>query len=369
MISGLDLYKIFQLNIDMPFSGYVNTTKANRWFKDAYIKVIQNIYIERLNQQNAFDELSYLLSLNTVKTVNSGNTIYHTPIPISNITNVGTTITVTTELPHNLLVGDGFVPSAIQGGTFTILNGLSEVVATVTNSTVFTYVTATAPTLTYTAGTGVISPTNSFSDYLHYLYAEATFISPYYTLSVTASTNTTPIRITLNKRNKLRDADYVLIAGVTGNTTTNGRRYYKFLNEKLGSLYQDINLTIPISGSGTQTNTGTLSEIVTSPLKVILSDERGSIYGQPTILSPNIQQGLLQFHIYPISVPCETVKMDYIRKPPMDIDVTNSTIDYERYYPVWFLYNIANEAARYFAFSARDGNLAAGVGVEISEQS
>lgn len=367
--TGQELFNLFRQEVDAPYTGQIDVAKANRYFKKAYIQIIQNIYLERLNNQNAFDQLSYLISLNTSRLVNQAtNQIFHSPIPIVDVTNVAATITMTTDVPHNLIPGDLVTFQGIAGtvtGTpltdFYVLNQeTARTVLTTPTTTTFTFLATFTPTGVYTPNTGQIFPVNAYTDYLHYLFAKATFIAPYYGVSITTSTNSFPIRMTLDKRTTLRDKDYVLNAGVLGNTNVNGRRYLKYLNEKLYSLYSDENLQTAVNGNGTQTNTGTISQIITSPVKEWDYDQKGAIYSQGTPLIPRVQQGKLVFQIYPRNIPCESMEMDYIKKQPAEIDAANNVIDYERYYPAYFLTKIATEAGRFFGFSQRDQSLVNG---------
>lgn len=369
--TGLELYRIYQESIDKPFSGYTSPTSANRKIKQSYIKTIQDIYLERLNNQNAFDQLSYLISLNTVRPVNQNNNqVFHAPIPIVSVLYAGLNVIVTTEYPHNMTVGDQFTINGVTAtafpGTITNINGVVQTVA-VTGTTAFTFVVGVIPTGVADLSTGTVTTPEMYGDYLHYLYAKVTFNNPLYDVLITASTNSLPIRMTLDKRTKLRTKDQILAAGVAGNTNVNSRRYLKQLNAKYYSLYNDINLQSPINGNGTQTGTGTISQIITSPVRTWLSDQKGAIYSQGTPELPRIQQGRLTFYIYPLEIPCESMELDYIKKAPIDIDVSNDLIDFEKFYPYFFLVRIATEAGRLFSGEARDGALNAALTEQVIE--
>lgn len=369
MTTGLDLLRVYNSAIDMPYSGYSPNAVVNRWMKSSYLKAVQDIYLDRLNNQNAFDELSYLIALNVLKNVDQAtNTIWHSPIPIISITNTGTTISVVTEFPHNVAIGDIVTVNGALGTlTFPVtINGLAQTVTFAAGSLI-QFVVGVAPTGVITANTGALTVPESYSDYMHLLYAKLTFNAPYYDVDITDSTNSLPIRIYTNVRTKLRDKDYIEIAGITGNTNANGRRYLRWLNNKLLSLYQDVNLQTPIAGNGTHTGIGTINEIITSNVKTWLYDQKNTIYGNADVYNPKIQQGKLRFQIYPLNIVCETMEADYIRKMPIEIDVANDTYDYETRYPYWFLEKIAIEAGRKFAKSARDGSLDTALTEEVLE--
>ncbi len=224
---------------------------------------------------------------------------------------------------------------------------------TVTDPVTFGVTTTTALTGTFTSGE--ITFPDSIFDYYHYLRAEATFTQAT-NYTVVSSTNATPIKITLNKRSYLRSSDKVVIAGILGNTNANGTFYLKQANEFDYFLYSDIKLTIPVSGNGKQTGIGTVSEVFNSTLRFKRSDEKGSVYGEPTVENPYFQQSKNLIRILP-DEPCSSIKIDYIRTPTFFIDVNDAVTDLTNYFNLDMQYAIKNETLRIFAASARDGNL------------
>lgn len=367
-VTGTELYNKWNQRIDAAYTGYLDTTKANRLFRVAYINVIQSLYDTRLNQQNSYDQLSYLVALDVQRVPSPGNTIFHRPVPVTALTYILTVITVTTEIPHGLVPGDTFIPRNLAG-TLTLptdLNGIAGTVTAVISPTSFQYDIGVAPAGVHTANTGQLELTQSFYDYLHLLFARTRFIEPTY-LSISDATNTSPIRIVFTKRNRFRTGDYLRIAGVLGNTNTNGDHYVKQMKERIYGLYSDENFQTPITGNGAYISGGSVSEIVTATVKDKKYDQKGNIYGDATALNPRVQQGLLQFKIYPASIPCDQVTFDYIRKPPAEIDAANNTIDLERYYPLFFLDRLVDEAVKIFGFEVRDGNLVGGANELIIE--
>lgn len=367
MITGAELYQKFQQNIGKPYTGYYDVAKANRAYKEAYPFVIQDIYNNRLERQNEWDEMSYLVALNQAR-VPTANKVFHRPIPITSVTYVGSIITIGTEIEHNLVPGDTFTPLNIDGTlTFVAdLNGTLQTVATIVDSSTFTYDNTIVPTGAHTAGTGELRVTKSYWDYSHLLYAQLRFIQPS-TYAIVDATNSSPIRISFAVRNSLRSGSRVRITGALGNTNANGDWYLKQLNEKLYGLYSDENFQVPSVGNAAYTGGASLSLISEREMKPKFYDQKGAIYGFPTPNSPYFQQGLLQFYLYPLSIPCERMTLDYIRRPPIEIDCGDNNIDFERYYPEFFLDKVAFEAARKFGFNQRDGALVTGMTEEIIE--
>lgn len=363
MITGAELLNIINQEIDEAYTGYYAPAQWNRILKRNYTQTIQNIYLERLTNRNAFDQLSYLISLDTVIPVLSDNLVYHTPIPITSVQYNGINlVTYTTEFPHQLIVGSIATVNDVTGTlTVTRVNQTGVVVSTPT-VTSFTMVVI-APNLTGVAdaNTGTLTYTGMISDYMHWLYGKGRFTSQLLIgntqVTITDATNSSPIRITLNKRTKLRDYDSVLISGVTGNTNTNGTRYVLQLNEFDYALYTDSKLLTATVGNGTFGGTTLISRTVYNTLEEKRSDQKGSVYGTPTIDSPRFQQGELSFQFYPKDSNCDEITVDYIRKQPQEIDVADNIINLENFYPSYFLEKIASEAGRSFAMSSRDGSL------------
>jgi hypothetical protein len=358
-VTGAELYNKFNQRIDAAYTGFLDTVKANRMIRIAYINVIQQLYGTRLNEQNSYDQMSYLVGLNISHTP-VANAVPHAPIPVQTVTNAGTTITVITEIPHNLTVGSTFTPQDIAGGTFnTALNGILDTVTIINSATSFQYVSGVAPTGAHTAGTGTISSTEGYNDYSHLLFATTVFTQPAF-LTVSDITNTLPIRVTFTTRPPFRTRDYISISGVTGNTAANGSFYLKQLKEKVYALYSDINLQFGVAGNGIFGGTPVVSEIITAVVKDRKYDQKGNIYGSATPQNPKLQQGNLRFLIYPTNTTCNLITMDYIKKAPAEIDTANTTVDLERYYPLYFLDRLVDEAVKIFGFEVRDGNLVRG---------
>lgn len=361
-MTGSALKALFELQSDVAYSSYLDDPKLNELVNKAFINVTQSIYLNRLNNQNAFDEMNYLVALDKTFSVDSAtNTLflYSTAQTILGLTYTGgtnPTVTITTTLPHDLLVGMS-VDLAGIAGTLTLpaaLNGNTYQVVSVA-ATSFTFVkSGAALTGVYTASSGNFIPHYNVTDYLHYLFAEVKFTQSLSPLVVSSSTNATPIKITLNKRSTLRTSEQVVIAGIAGNTNANGTFYLRQANDYDYYLYSDAFLQTPIVGNGTQTGTGTISQIFTSVQKFKKFDQKGNLLGAPTVQTPYFQEQERFLKVYPLTYPCSSITMDYIRKLPFSIDVTDTTTDLSSYFPLSIQYEIVNELVRLFAGSTRD---------------
>lgn len=365
-MTGLELYKLFQQTIDSSYTQYLDPAKANRLFKQALTNTIQQIYLNRLNNQNAFDELSYLIAVNQVYSLSANNTLFtgDYKLSIASLTNAGVNVTVTTTLPHGLQTGDKITFNNITGSNnITNFNGQTYTV-TVTGKNTFTLVSTFSNTGAFSAGE--ITFPEAITDYFHYLWAEATFTKPL-NYNVVGSTNKTPIKILLDKRTSLRSYEKVVISGIVGNTNANGTFYLKQANEFEYLLYTDANLTVPARGNGDQVGAGKIAQVVSAELKFKRSDEKGSIFGLPTAEAPYFQQGKNQLIVLPLTSKCDSIRMDYIRKPTFDIDTKDNTRDLSEFYSLPLQYQINDQAAKIFAISARDYTFVQGETVKLSE--
>jgi len=353
-MTGNELKKIFEQETDLSYTAFYDDIKLNRWFKKAIIQSAQDIYLNRLNNQNAFDELNFLIATDQTITVNN-NQVYTAPLLLANVTIAAITGTFTTELPHNLLTGNTVTTSGIAGFT---TNPNGTFVITVTGATTFTAI-VTASAGAYTANTGYVTSPVMLSDYYHYLFGSASFTLPTI-FTITGSTNATPIVITINKRSYFKTGSKVLVGGIAGNTNANGTFFLKQYTDFTYGLYTDSTFQTPAVGNGAQTGTGTISELVTdSVLKFKRSDEKGTILGKPTVYNPFFQQSKLLIKILP-ATPVSTATFDYIRVPPQFVNVADTSIDMSSWYPLYFQYLWISEVGKMMALALRDGSLAQG---------
>lgn len=204
----------------------------------------------------------------------------------------------------------------------------------------------------------------TISDYLHVYAVKCLFSEPIYT-TIEDATNTTPIVIKLTSATKLRGdrglktkPSVVNITDITGNTAANGISSLKQLNAYEYALYNDLELTIPKSGNGKYVSGGTIKLLHDNWAQPINSNERMSALNAPTIYNPRytIADGTLA--ILPFEALCTTVKIDYIKKPTVFIDVTDTTIDLEESYTQRFLYFIADKLAEICKQSQKDYEMA-----------
>ncbi len=345
-MTGFELGKLFKQRIDEPYTGYYDSAKLNSLLKSAYTQAVQDIYNQRLNNQNAFDEISFLVAVNK-SFIPKNDFLFHSPVPIISAIGTGAQVTITTAVPHGLSATNQVSISGLVA--LSALNGVQTVqTASTLSFTINSIVTGNDNNL------GIVTPSYCITDYLHYLCGEASF---FHSAEKIKKTTISPVFVTLYDETELRTGDYVkLSGGLTGNAYVQQKNDFKVL------LYSNPELTQYFQSSVVYTS-GYIKRLVTSTLKFKRSDEKGQAYGVPSINHPFFQQGNLGFNIIPSGA--EEVKLDYIKKQPFAIDVNDTDNDLERYYPYYFLVKIADYAARIAGFEMRDGNLVAGATEQI----
>src|SRR3990172_1605785 len=114
---GTDIKRIFETKYDKTYSAFINTTKQNDYLAEALSLSILDGY-RSLQKEETFSDISNLIRTNKVCAVNN-NQVYIWFLDISSITFVGLSVTVTTRLPHNIIVGDSVKFEDVVGLTFT----------------------------------------------------------------------------------------------------------------------------------------------------------------------------------------------------------------------------------------------------------
>ncbi len=353
--TGATLSLYFDQKTASSYTGYLDSTKKNRLFKDALIALTERVWKSDYDQK-AWDEISFLTNTN-VPFVPDVNTLSTASLQIINVTiGSATTFVVTTRLPHVLVTGQSVTISGVTGTSpMATING-SKVV-TVNSVTTFTVTVSTTTSATYNANTGIVITPSTVSDYWHLLAIRCLFNTPLYGITIDDATNRTPILITTNKRSIIRSGSQIVISGVLGNTAANGTFYAQVKNDFAIALYSDVNLQAPVVGNGAYVSGGIISIVNNNIASPLTSKMKQGVLNIPTAQSPYFEIANTQIKIYPLTQTCSGVTLDYIRIPSVVIDVADAVTDLTLYYPEKFLFGIVNEAISIFAEMTRDPEL------------
>lgn len=352
-MTGSEFSSIFDLKVDKTYSGFLNSTKKNRLFKEALITSIEKKY-RSLDFQKEYDEIITSIKTEVVYSLNN-NTISTAPIHISNVSFPSTTVTVTTNLAHNLAVGDLITISGVLGGV-TNING-NQTVVSVTSDFVFTFTAPGLPAGAYTVDTGTISSSKMIVDYMHLLTVKTKYAQNIDSIDIEKISNASPIVITIDGQNNLRTGEQIYVSGVSGNTNANGYRYIKKINKYKIALYSDAKLAVPVAGNSAFFVGGSIARVNYNYAQQYVSDRKISSFSPPSVDQPGYEMVRNKIKFYPISEVCSEITIDYISNDIKYIDSANTSLDLEQYYPAKFLYYVADEAANMFAQSIKDGEL------------
>lgn len=372
--TGNDLWLYTQSLIDKDYSDWLSTAKANRIFKTALYNVIEQ-KLAVMDNQKIYDELSFLIKTNEYVQCNPvglsavlPNTIHKVPFLISDATLVGTVLTLTSPLKHNLTVSDtitwnnlGFLTTN-NNGTFN-MNVVDDY--TVTNTSFSD--TVTGP---YQGGGSFITP-YQVTDYMRLLTIKSSFIGPRIGtnksyLSTTSNndyftviTQGNPTIIEFNTKTKLRTGSKIRIFGENQDPIV----YY--LNQTVTQI-SDKRYSIPLDlidyWGFDDFYAHYIYEEYCTPY---FSDGKINKNNVPKMYEPAFEDRENSIMIYPITEVCTGVYIDYVHKPNYFVDVTNAYDDLELVYTNKFLYSVANEFANIFSAATRDPELYRSIENEI----
>ena len=113
-----------------------------------------------------------------------------------------------------------------------------------------------------------------------------------------------------------------------------------------------------VDGSGNYaTASGTYYMIFSRDLKQMSSSRKAGSFHKANIVTPRFEffnNGSSQNRSLKLTPAPVSVTVDYIRIPPYDIDVADTTIKLTDYYPTKFLYYVMDECVKDFAVQTKD---------------
>jgi hypothetical protein len=371
--TGNDLWLYTQSLIDKDYSDWLSTAKANRIFKTALYNVIEQ-KLAVMDNQKIYDELSFLIKTNeyvqcgpTFNTV-TPNTIHKVPFLISNATLVGTVLTLTSPIKHNLNTSATIIWKNL-GFLTTNNNGTGSVQTLVDDYSITINITDTT-TGTYQGG-GYFTTPYQVTDYMRLLTIKSSFIGPRVGTNkvfgatpltndfFTVVTQGNPTIIEFKTKTKLRTGSKIRIFGESEDP------YQYYINQTVTQI-SDKRYSIPydlIDNWGLDDfYAHYIYEEYCTPY---FSDGKINKNNVPKIYEPAFEDRENSIMIYPITDICTGVYIDYVHKPNYFIDVTDAYDDLELVYTNKFLYSVANEFANIFSAATRDPELYRSIENEI----
>ena len=349
MTTGADLYNFLQDGIDQAYSGYMNEPRANDLLREAEIKVAEKHYSTNKTQKTS-DELSPLTVLDRAIPVRA-NRFRTLPFRITALTVVGTVATATVDAPHGLVAGDTFTLASVQGFTPGV-DGTYPVV-TVPSADQFTF-TVPIQTGTWTEGTGSVTTAYMVPDMVHPLAIRPTFIAGNQ-MAIEDVVVGTVSYLKFTRPNFIRNGSRIRISGALGVTGLNGDFYCKFRNRVSYHLYTDAALSVPATLSGTYQGSGVAVLIVTEQATTLRPDARISYSTQASDeWTPKFGISENGINLYPSAKVCESVEVDYMKQPPVRMDVLDTDTDLELYYTFKYIMRVKDEAVNIFLLQMRE---------------
>ena len=349
MTTGAQLYERIQGSIDQEYSGYLDPDTANFMLRESIVRVSENIYSKNKTQKTS-DELSPLTVLDRAITVR-GNSFYTSAIRVANATFIGVTVTLTTDTPHQLTVGESFTLADVQGlninGTYTVVS--------IPSTTQLTFIEA-AVTGTYVQGTGGLTHAYMLADMQHPLAIQTTFpfVTPLSAYEISAvNTSATPF-ISFTYKNLVRTGSQVRVSGALGVTGLNGDFYVKMRNRRSFYLFTDKALTIPAVLSGVYQGSGVVRMIVKEYCTRLHSDRRIAPSSNGDVWTPKFGISENAILLYPSDATCESVRVDYLRQSPVQVDVLDVATDLELYFNFKFLMKVKDDVVVLWAMRMRE---------------
>ncbi len=390
MLSGADLDKLISDKINEVYTGYFPVAQRARLFKDTLHSEFDRLCKEP-DSQMMFDKIGNYIKTEFPVCVSAKNRILLKGNTIVSITTNSTNkwdLTFDKEFDNTNDGTSAYV--SIRGATGTLnipigLNGaFSYTKLTAYSIRVTSKATGGSPTNlgVYVANSGVaysketVRGETILADYKHLraikvcskiltgVTAGAVVSqAPAYVLTV--SNTESPTGGTIQNG----DSFSVLVpnGSVYESVTYIGALYVKILTPTTWAFYTDASLTTPYNNttSATVFPSG-IYRTVCKYCTPYVSDRKISSFGVPSIYNPKFETAENYLKLYAGGNDISQAYIDYATQP-VEIDLTNTTIDYSVYYNQTFLYALVDCAALEFSRMLRDGELNQYMSQEIKD--
>jgi len=349
-MTGQEISRLFDTRIDEDYSDYASDIGSKqRLFDDAFIKVIEDRYKGIGSSQKELDEIAHVI-VSGRQVPDRGNRFRVLPFPVSAISYNGTIVTFTLDQVHDVIVGQQFTLSGATG----IVAANATYAATVVTST---SITAADPGLSgvYAPGSAGLTHDNMVSDYMHMLSIMCRGVDARPGVTVGSITTGATSKLSFNILTDLRDGDRVVLTGVLGVVgLPSSGVYVKRLNRFTYALFSDQDLNTALVTSGTYQGGGVAKRSSYRSGSYYMPDRDISDLSKPNLNVPGVRLSENYMRILPDSVVFDEVKIDYVRVPPVRIDLSNASIRLENYYTERFLGRVIDEAVKSLYEMARE---------------
>jgi hypothetical protein len=341
-ITGLGFKKRFEERVDKSYNDYYSNAQYNEFFARTLIQAAIAKY-EQLDNQKRFDELRGLLVKDRQVSATSGRVALQNTV-VSDFND--STGVITTYYPHNALLGQTITVN-LTGTTGTyqadvVVSGITEFTITV------------PPQVIGTFESGFVVTPQTVNNYLHLFSAKATYkvLSKDIIETVTA----TPQRVIIEfaMRSKLRNGDSITIENVLGTTSMNGTFYVNQVKPKKYQLYVDSDLETPLTANAAYISGGDVFQTIENLCFESKPDTQIiQAIDKPTFEFPQFQISDNALILLPQS-GVQSVKLSYLKLPPINVNVENNKTDLSLFYTNEFIYFWIDMSARIFDLNTRN---------------
>ena len=349
MTTGGNLYQYIKDGIDQEYSAFLNTAYGNRLIRESIILVAEKMYLNNRTQKTA-DELSPLTVLDAQIPVRN-NRFHTSPLRVASVTFIGTTVTLTTDQQHQLAVGDTITVSDVQGITV----GGAYTIVSVPSPTQVTFIEPAVAGV-YVPNTGNVTHGYMLPNMQHPLAIETTFLEdvPVNVFGIGTVVTAPDPYVSFAEKNTVRTSSVIRISGALGVTGLNGTFYTKQRNRNSYYLFLDANFTQPAVLSGTYQGGGAARVVAKEYATKLHSDRRIAPSSNAKVWRPKYGISDNTIELYPKQNICESVTVDYLKQPPFEVSVTDSTLDLELFYNFKFLMRVKDECIVQYMLRMRE---------------
>lgn len=341
-ITGLGFKKRFDRRVDKSYNDYYSNTEYIEFFKRTFRQAAIYKY-EQLDNQRRFDELRGVLVKDKQVSATSGRIALQNTVVSGYDSATGV---ITTYYPHNALFGQNITLNLIgTTGTYTT----TEIVTAVSEFTI-----SVLPIDIGAFVSGYVVTQQSVTDYLHLFSVKSTYKVLSGDTIETVLATPQKVIIDLAMRSKLRNGDSIILENVLGTTSMNGTFYVNQIRPKKYQLYVDSDLQTPLTANAAYISGGDIYEqkenlcFETKPDTQIIQAIDTPTYQYPRFqISDNALVLLPQTGI-------ASVKMTYMRNPPISVDPSNDVTDLSLFYSNEFIDFWIDVSARLFDLNTKD---------------
>jgi len=341
-LTGKEFDELFDRRTDSSYTDYYDPATKAAFYRQAMILAVEQKYRNNDNQ-TANDDIRNLIVLGKEVTLRQSKAILQ-PLTIVSLDEITGNVTFAEE--HLASVNDT-IDLTIQGFTPT-LTGSYTIIAIIDSNTI--QVAFPATTGAFQKGRGITSYT--INDYYHYLASEVEYKKKV-KIAIQSATDLTPLTFVANDISDLRTGEKLFITVSQTTNNINGIRYIKKVGKQVFECYVDKSLETPVMGNlPYQVGSSSVERVMKNVSYPLPPDLTGQRIDKPDYVQPRhaFGNGRLEY------LPDGAIKahIDYIKKPPLDIDPTDDVTDLTTYYPYRFLIYLIEQAALLFFRETKD---------------